>query len=93
MTPPKKSPQQYLATGFRDVDRFGDTTACTRCLDLLSDIPLFHAVKLGYMAAQKRELTNPSQKEVTEPLPGHLTFGIGCRSRLASWPGPGLCRG
>ena len=45
MPAPKKSPQQYLATGFRDVDRSGDTTACTRCLDLLSDIPFFHAVK------------------------------------------------
>jgi ubiquinone/menaquinone biosynthesis C-methylase UbiE len=45
MTAPEKSSQQYLATGFRDVDRSGDTTACTRCLDLLSDIPFFHAVK------------------------------------------------
>jgi ubiquinone/menaquinone biosynthesis C-methylase UbiE len=45
MTAPEKSPQQYLATGFRDVDRSGDTTACTRCLDLLADIPFFHAVK------------------------------------------------
>ena len=45
MPTPEKSPQQYLATGFRDVDRSGDTTACTRCLDLLADIPFFHAVK------------------------------------------------
>nr|WP_320162362.1 methyltransferase domain-containing protein [uncultured Methanoregula sp.] len=36
---------QYLATGFRDVDRSGDTTACIRCLDLLSDIPFFRNVK------------------------------------------------
>ncbi|MGA2699453.1 MAG: methyltransferase domain-containing protein [Methanoregula sp.] len=45
MPTPEKSPQQYLATGFRDVDLSGDTTACTRCLDLLADIPFFHAVK------------------------------------------------
>jgi SAM-dependent methyltransferase len=45
MTVPGNSPQQYLATGFRDVDRSGDTTACTNCLDLLSDIPFFHDVK------------------------------------------------
>jgi ubiquinone/menaquinone biosynthesis C-methylase UbiE len=45
MTHPKKSPQQYLATGFRDVDRSGDTTACTNCLDLLADIPFFRDIK------------------------------------------------
>jgi len=38
-------PQQYLATGFRDVDTSGDTTAYTRCLDLLSDIPFFKEIK------------------------------------------------
>jgi len=36
---------QYLAAGFRDVDRSGDTTAYTNCLDLLSDIPFFRNVK------------------------------------------------
>lgn len=45
MTQPKKSPQQYLATGFRDVDRSGDTTACTNCLDMLADIPFFRDIK------------------------------------------------
>ena len=38
-------PQQYLAAGFRDVDTSGDTTAYTRCLDLLSDIPFFKEIK------------------------------------------------
>ena len=41
----KKAPAPYLATGFRDVDGTGDTSACTRCLDLLSDIPFFHDIK------------------------------------------------
>ncbi|MFA7695238.1 MAG: methyltransferase domain-containing protein [Methanoregula sp.] len=45
MTGRKKSPAPYLATGFRDVDGTGDTSACTRCLDLLSDIPFFHDIK------------------------------------------------
>lgn len=45
MTHRKKAPAPYLATGFRDVDGTGDTPACTRCLDLLSDIPFFHAIK------------------------------------------------
>jgi len=42
-SPPPSS--QYLAAGFRDVDRSGDTTAYTNCLDLLSDIPFFRNVK------------------------------------------------
>jgi SAM-dependent methyltransferase len=41
----KKVPAPYLATGFRNVDGTGDSSACTRCLDLLSDIPFFSAVK------------------------------------------------
>ncbi len=45
MTDPARPPQQYLAAGFRDVDTSGDTTAYTRCLDLLSDIPFFRDVK------------------------------------------------
>jgi SAM-dependent methyltransferase len=45
MSPRKKTPAPYLATGFRNVDGSGDTTACTRCLDLLSDIPFFSDVK------------------------------------------------
>ena len=45
MTLPKTPPQQYLATGFRDVDRSGDTAACTQCLDLLADIPFFRDIK------------------------------------------------
>jgi len=45
MTGPEPSPAPYLATGFRDVDRSGDTTACTNCLDLLSDIPFFRDIK------------------------------------------------
>jgi len=39
------SSNEYLATGFRDVDTSGDTTAYTRCLDLLSDIPFFKEIK------------------------------------------------
>jgi SAM-dependent methyltransferase len=45
MTGPEPSPAPYLATGFRDVDRSGDTTACTNCLDLLADVPFFHDIK------------------------------------------------
>jgi len=45
MTDPAKPSQQYLAAGFRDVDTSGDTTAYTRCLDLLSDIPFFKEIK------------------------------------------------
>jgi ubiquinone/menaquinone biosynthesis C-methylase UbiE len=59
MTAPEKSPQQYLATGFRDVDGTGDTSACTRCLDLLSDIPFFKGIKqesFRIVAAAKPEL-------------------------------------
>jgi len=55
----KKSPAPYLATGFRDVDGTGDTSACTRCLDLLSDIPFFHGIKqesFRIVAAAKPEL-------------------------------------
>ena len=37
--------QQYLATGFRDVDGSADTPACTRCLDLIAGIPFFRRVK------------------------------------------------
>ena len=45
MTPPNTTRPPYLATGFRDVDGTGDTSACTRCLDLLSDIPFFRDIK------------------------------------------------
>ena len=45
MTGPEPSPAPYLATGFRDVDRSGNTTACTNCLDLLSYIPFFRDIK------------------------------------------------
>jgi SAM-dependent methyltransferase len=38
-------PPQYLAAGFRDVDRSGNSAAYTNCLDLLSDIPFFRNVK------------------------------------------------
>ncbi|MFA5331477.1 MAG: methyltransferase domain-containing protein [Methanoregula sp.] len=41
----KMSPAPYLATGFRNVDGSGDTPACTRCLDLLSDLPFFGEIK------------------------------------------------
>ncbi|MCK9631228.1 MAG: methyltransferase domain-containing protein [Methanoregula sp.] len=37
--------RQSLATGFRDVDSSGDTTACHRCLDLIAGIPSFREVK------------------------------------------------
>ena len=37
--------RQSLATGFRDVDRSGDATACNRCLDLIAGIPFFHEIK------------------------------------------------
>ena len=43
MIPPL--PQQYLATGFRDVDGSADTPGCTRCLDLIAGIPFFRRVK------------------------------------------------
>jgi SAM-dependent methyltransferase len=45
MTAPPPIPQQYLATGFRDVDGSADTPACTRCLDLIAGIPFFRRVK------------------------------------------------
>ena len=45
MAPPPPSRQQYLATGFRDVDRSADTPACTRCLDFIAGIPFFRRVK------------------------------------------------
>jgi SAM-dependent methyltransferase len=45
MTAPPPPPQQYLATGFRDVDGSTDTPACTRCLDLIAGIPFFRRVK------------------------------------------------
>ena len=41
----KNAPAPYLATGFRDVDGTGDTPACTRCLDLIADIPFFRDIK------------------------------------------------
>ena len=44
-TAPPPPPQQYLATGFRDVDGSADTPACTRCLDLIAGIPFFRRVK------------------------------------------------
>jgi SAM-dependent methyltransferase len=37
--------RQSLATGFRSVDTFGDTEACTRCLDLIAGVPFFREVK------------------------------------------------
>jgi len=37
--------RQSLATGFREVDRSGDTGACQRCLDLITGIPFFYAIK------------------------------------------------
>jgi len=37
--------RQSLATGFREVDRSGDTDACHRCLDLITGIPFFHDIK------------------------------------------------
>ncbi|MDD5142196.1 methyltransferase domain-containing protein [Methanoregula sp.] len=37
--------RQSLATGFRDVDSSGDTSACHRCLDLITGIPFFQNVK------------------------------------------------
>jgi len=45
MAPRKNTSAPYLATGFRDVDRSGDTTACTNCLDLLADFPFFRDIK------------------------------------------------
>jgi len=45
MTAPPPPSQQYLATGFRDVDGSADTPACTRCLDLIAGIPFFKRVK------------------------------------------------
>jgi ubiquinone/menaquinone biosynthesis C-methylase UbiE len=37
--------RQSLATGFREVDRSGDTDACHRCLDLITGIPFFNEIK------------------------------------------------
>jgi SAM-dependent methyltransferase len=37
--------RKTLSTGFRDVDRSGDTNACTRCLDFLADLPFFNEIK------------------------------------------------
>ncbi len=37
--------RQSLATGFRNVDHSGDTTACNRCLDLIAGMPFFHEIK------------------------------------------------
>jgi len=45
MTGKEPSPAPYLATSFRDVDRSGDTTAHTKCLDMISDIPFYREVK------------------------------------------------
>lgn len=39
------SERQSLATGFRNVDSFGDTDACHRCLDLITGIPFFRDAK------------------------------------------------
>ncbi len=83
MTGRKKSPVPYLATGFRDVDGTGDTSACTRCLDLLSDIPFFYRVKqesFRIVAAAKPELV--------------LDAGCGAGSDLATLAGllPKNCR-
>jgi SAM-dependent methyltransferase len=43
---PRDPPEQYLATGFRDVDGSGDAEAYRRCLDCIAGIPFFHAVKV-----------------------------------------------
>lgn len=40
-----KQARQSLARGFQDVDTSGDPNTCRRCLDLLSRIPFFYAVK------------------------------------------------
>ena len=45
MTPRKKPSRQYLATSFRNVDQSGDTTAHTKCLDMIADIPFYREVK------------------------------------------------
>ena len=42
---PPELERQFFATGFQDVDRSGDTTACQRCLDLISGIPFFRKIK------------------------------------------------
>ncbi|MDD4138003.1 MAG: methyltransferase domain-containing protein [Methanoregula sp.] len=76
MTPPSTPPQQYLATGFRDVDRTGDTTAFTRCLDLLSDIPFF------------RDIKEESFRIVSRTVPERvLDAGCGAGSDLAALTG------
>ncbi|MFA6362007.1 methyltransferase domain-containing protein [Methanoregula sp.] len=73
MTVPGKSPQQYLATGFRDVDRSGDTTACTNCLDLLADIPFF------------RDIKNESFRIIAGTEPAHvLDAGCGAGNDLGA---------
>jgi len=45
MTPPTEPARQSLATGFRDVDTSGDTSACHRCLELIAGIPFFRDIK------------------------------------------------
>lgn len=74
-------PDEYLATGFTDVDGRGDTGAYTRCLALLDSLPYYRQCK-----ARSCELLDLS--------PGQSVLDVGCGtgddvSRMAARVAPG----